>query len=206
MLKFLSKALAKQLSHPAGLGGHFILHALNRRNSKIIKETVNLLSLHDDDTFLDIGFGGGLSFNLVHAHNRSVNMYGAEISNKAIQRAKRKFKKTIASGDLHLKYGAVQQLPFDDDVFNHIISINTVYFWDDLDKAFREIHRILKPRATLILGLREVEVLKQLAPTDYVFHLHETSTIIAALENLGFTTTVHNSADKHPFICLKAIS
>ena len=206
MAKFLSKILAKQLSHPEGFLGGRILRLLNKKNSIIIKETLKLITINDETKFLDIGYGGGLSFELIEANNAAPKMFGLELSEKATTFAAKKFKNQIEAGSLTLKQGNVTAIPFKDESFNAIISINTVYFWDDVEAAMREIKRVLKPDGTFVLSLREKETLAKFKPTEFVFHHYATDDLIQAFENTGFKVALHQKKDEHPFICMQASS
>ncbi len=206
MPKFLSKILAHQLSHPEGFLGGIILKLLNKKNSIIINETLNLIPLEENTQFLDIGFGGGLPFELIAAANKSVKMHGLELSEKAVADANKKFKQEIEAGRLIIKQGVVEAIPFEDQSFDSIISINTVYFWDDVEAALREIKRVLNPGGTFILSLREKDTLSKYKPTEFVFHHYPTGDLIEAFESAGFHVAIHQKKDDLPFICMQATS
>lgn len=206
MAKFINKILAHQLSHPQGFLGGMILKLLNKKNSTIIRETLQLIPFKQDTEFLDIGFGGGLTFELISTVHPSVKMYGLELSDKAMAKAASNFKELINEGRLTIKQGIAQQIPFDDDQFDAVISINTVYFWDDVEAALGEIKRVLKPGGTFILSLREKDTLAKFKPTEFVFHHYATSELIDIFERTGFHVAIHQKKDDHPFICMEATS
>ncbi len=203
MTDILNKTIAKQLGQPHGVLGNVILKALNKKNTTIIKETIKLLNLKPDDTFLDIGFGGGLSFEIMENEHPDVKMHGLEISEKALKCSKYKFKSAIKENKLELKEGSVHRIPYPDNHFDHIISINTVYFWQDVPDAFAEVRRVLKPGGTFVLSIREKETLKKIKATKYGFHFYETEDLIDALETTGFTVILHKKKDYLPFLCIE---
>lgn len=45
-----------------------------------------------------------------------------------------------------------EDLPFNDSQFNFALMVTTICFLDDIEKAFRETSRILKPNGHLIIG------------------------------------------------------
>ena len=47
--------------------------------------------------------------------------------------------------------GSVDKTSFSDDFLNLVTAIETYYFWPSLKDAFREIQRILKPQAHLLM-------------------------------------------------------
>lgn len=48
--------------------------------------------------------------------------------------------------------GVAESLPFDDSRFDFALMVTTVCFLDDLDLAFGEAHRVLKPGGAFIIG------------------------------------------------------
>jgi len=53
--------------------------------------------------------------------------------------------------------GVAEALPFADDSFDFAVMVTVVCFLDDLDRAFREACRILKPHGTLVIGFIDRE-------------------------------------------------
>lgn len=47
--------------------------------------------------------------------------------------------------------GDVAALPYPDRTLDYVTAFETVYFWPDLDAAFREIRRVLKPNGVLLI-------------------------------------------------------
>ena len=48
--------------------------------------------------------------------------------------------------------GAAEDMPFDDGSFDLVLMVTTLCFLDDVDKAFSEVYRILKPGGYFING------------------------------------------------------
>jgi len=49
-------------------------------------------------------------------------------------------------------HGVAEHLPFADGEFDHALMVTTVCFLDDMDMAFQEAARVLKPGGTFIIG------------------------------------------------------
>ncbi|MCD4742527.1 MAG: class I SAM-dependent methyltransferase [Desulfobacteraceae bacterium] len=112
-----------------------------------IKEKFNIT----DGNCIDIGSGpAALSIALARITNLQIN---------AMDASKHSFKiavNNIADQDLEGRIAAVigkaEKLPFEDNFADLIISRGSIFFWDDLIKAFNEILRVLKPGGKTYIG------------------------------------------------------
>jgi SAM-dependent methyltransferase len=92
--------------------------------------------------------------------------------------------------------GVAEHLPFRDGEFAFCLMVTTVCFLDDRDMAFREVHRVLKPGGSFVVGFvdrdsplgREYQERKD----DSAFYKHATFTttkdITTALDQAGFVS------------------
>jgi ubiquinone/menaquinone biosynthesis C-methylase UbiE len=58
------------------------------------------------------------------------------------------------SGHVELKLGRVSAIPYTDETFDKVCSINNIYFWPSRGDDLREIQRVMKDGGTLGLGFR----------------------------------------------------
>ena len=47
--------------------------------------------------------------------------------------------------------GSVERIIFAKDWFDAVTAFETVYFWPDLPRCFREVYRVLKPGGTFLI-------------------------------------------------------
>lgn len=69
----------------------------------------------------------------------------ATTARKRIEQAKLADRITCATGDVHA-------LPLADSSVDAVVSLGAVPFWKDREKAFREIHRVLRPKGVALVG------------------------------------------------------
>lgn len=96
----------------------------------------------------DIGCGDGYgTFKLSEA---GFHVTGMDISNEMIERAR---KQTKSKPNLDFVQGDMAALPFDDHSFDAVIAINSIEWTENPLHSLSEMHRILKDRGLLCLGL-----------------------------------------------------
>ncbi len=76
-------------------------------------------------------------------------IYGIDISLEMLLRAK---KRNNNNKRLQLINANVENIPLKEKSIDLIISRGSVFFWKNLDKAFREIYRVLKKDGFLLIG------------------------------------------------------
>ncbi|HET6705132.1 class I SAM-dependent methyltransferase [Amycolatopsis sp.] len=184
--------LARQLGHPSGLRGRIVGTMLNRGNREVVTAAVAALGLEGGETALDIGFGGGLGLALLLRSAGTV--HGAEISTTMIERAHRTFRREIAANRLRLHEGSITALPLADASADAVITTNTVYFVDDLDTAFAEVARVLKPGGRFVLAIGDPETMSH-APlfTEHGFRIRPVADVEAALAHAGLDVRRHEN-------------
>ena len=90
--------------------------------------------------------------------------------------------------------GVAEHLPFGDGEFGFVLMVTTVCFLDDMDMAFSEVRRVLKPGGSFVIGFvdRDSPLGKdyQTRKDESAFYQHATfyatKDIVAALEKAGF--------------------
>ena len=159
--------------NPKGRLGKFILNQMNDKNSQVSLWGINHFQISQNDTIIDIGCGGGVNINQMKRHSPK-KIYGVDISEESVKKAREFTNEEIIKAD-------VEKLPFDDDSADIITAFKTVFFWKDLDKAFREVRRVLKDGGifvivadfngeenTTITKLMEMDAKKDSEITDYL--------------------------------------
>ena len=58
---------------------------------------------------------------------------------------------------IEVVHGVAEHLPFADGEFDHALMVTTVCFLDDMDMAFQEVRRVLKPGGPFVIGFVDRE-------------------------------------------------
>lgn len=199
MRRKLLSAVAGQLGRPHGRFNRIVAVALNRGNRPAIAAAVRASAAKPGDVVADIGFGGGigLSMQLDRVGADGV-VHGIEISREMLDRARARNIRHRAAGQLRLSEGSLTALPLPDHCLDAAITVNTIYFVADLDKACAELARVLRPGGRLVVGIGDPDAMARMPFTDYGFILRPVDDVIAALQEAGFVLAEHQHLDDIP--------
>lgn len=136
---------------PAGLGGKFMVRMMNVGHRALARWGLRFLPLSADAKVLDCGCGGGANIRTLLKKCPQGIVKGVDISDVSVTTARRVNRSAIADGRCAVWQGSVDELIFAADWFDAVTAFETVYFWPDLPKSFREIRRVLRPGGTLLI-------------------------------------------------------
>ncbi len=98
--------------------------------------------------------------------------------------------------------GTASDLPFEGDTFDVATAFETLYFWEDPDKAFCEILRILKPEGIFLIAC-EASNPHNTTWTDRIegMSVYTAEEIKHKLENCGFVHVRTDKMKKRKYLC-----
>jgi len=96
-------------------------------------------------------------------------------------------RRLVECGRVELKLADGIAIPYEDDRFDRVVSVHTVYFWPKPEDTLREVRRVAKRDARLVLGFRtsEDESVVRSFPRS-VYRFYRTDEVEALLERAGF--------------------
>lgn len=179
--------LDSQHSHPRGIVGRMLGERMVRQHMSETIWTISLLDLKPADQILEIGFGAGKAIELVVAQASNGHISGIDLSQEMVSAASRRNAHAIKAGHVALYHGDLTTLPFADNQFDKVFSIQTFYFWPDPPRAIAEIYRVLKPGAMIVVTLStgKIDTTEATGLERYQLILEEQ--IIPGMKQLGFT-------------------
>ncbi|QAY78994.1 class I SAM-dependent methyltransferase [Sphingosinicella sp. BN140058] len=197
----LTQFLARQFARPSGLLGRvWIAPWLDRISAGMNRLALAQLAPQCDETILEIGFGGGALLDVILAATAG-DVHAADISAVALARARRRFRRHGAR--LHLIQTSPERLPLPDAAIDKAVSVNSLYFWPDLDAALAELARVVRPRGLLILCFEPPEELRKWPGHVHGFKAYDAAEIVAraaAFELVGCVAVRGRKPDR--FLCL----
>ena len=161
-----------------------------------VKETLNL-SLND--SVLEIGFGSGALINKMAEVTTEGIIEGIDFSETMLKHANKANKRYIINGKVRLQNGECSTLPFENESFDKLCSVNTIYFWKDPDKYFREMFRVIKPGGMIVIGFRDDKQMSNLKLSEDIFSTYSLNEMTGLLSNAGFSDSHIVEKDGKPF-------
>jgi len=125
-------------------------------------------------------------------------VHGVELSQEMLARAKSRYTLEIGQGRLRVLEGSLTELPLADASLDAVITVNTVYFVPELDRACAELARVLRPGARAVIGIGDPDGMAKMPFTAHGFHLRPVAELTAALERAGLAVD-HRVIDRRPF-------
>jgi len=193
-MSILNKAIAKQFAHPAGLGGRLVSFVMNRQNLPMYLETNRLLSPVQSDRILDIGCGNGYVLQLL-ARQYNAALAGIDTSKTMIKAASRRNRTFLKNGQTALSVESASALSFADASFSKAYSINTVYFWSDLNETMSEIRRVLAPGGLFVNTFYTNKTLARFPHTQFDYKRFTLEQLVGAGVHVGFSVEMVSILD-----------
>ena len=124
-------------------------------NAELNSLVYEALSIKENDHVLEIGFGPGTLIKKIAEHLDSGLVDGVDFSKSMFAIAQKKNRNHINKGKVKIHLGDIDEVRFDDNCFDKIYSVNTIYFWKNPDTTISNICRILKPEGKLFIGFHD---------------------------------------------------
>ena len=137
--------------NPTGDAGKQMLERMNQSHYELTGWALNYFDLKDNNTILDIGCGGGMTLNRLSKLVPDGRFFGIDHSLVAVNESIKLNKNLIDSGKMKIEEASVDSLPFNDNSFDRIITVESFYFWPNPIENLKEVLRILKKGGKFML-------------------------------------------------------
>jgi ubiquinone/menaquinone biosynthesis C-methylase UbiE len=180
------KIFAAQLRKPEGEFGLKVAEMLNNTNRYITSFAYDCLIPESGQKILEIGFGNGRLMPQLLSKAGDLTLIGIDFSEDMVKQGKEILNPWIEKGNIQLYTASVSEIPFEDNFFDSICTINTLYFWPNPLENAKEALRVIVPGGKICIGIRPKDEVEKLPFTQYGFTLYNKNEAIALLENAGF--------------------
>lgn len=141
-----------QFRNPQGEEGRRVLESMNDHHIPLWEFCLSKLPKSIDGAVLDIGCGGGGFLRKLSERYPFAMLFGADISQEALEMTMSVNSDIYESGGLELHEASVESLPFQEGSFDMVTAMETYFFWPDFSKGIAEASRVLSPGGVLAIG------------------------------------------------------
>lgn len=157
--------MESQLSFPHGEKGVEMALNMNRGNAGMIEASIVALGIKDCQHILEIGHGNCNHLPKILSSAKSLSFTGLEISETMRNEAEKLNCDPMifqnGGSAAFLCYDG-ENLPFGDEVFDCVLTVNTLYFWKAPLEMLNEIWRVMKPGGNLVVTFAKKDFMKNL--------------------------------------------
>ncbi|MBD7964789.1 class I SAM-dependent methyltransferase [Fictibacillus sp. Sa2CUA10] len=151
ILHSIKEFIDQNYQTPKGLVGTYIVEKMVRQHKPETEWTIGLLDLQDQDCVLELGCGAGYAIQMISERYLVQEIVGIDLSATAIRSATARNKKTMNNERTKLIQADFKDLPFPDKMFNKVYSIQTIYFWNEINTIVSEIYRVLMSGGMVVI-------------------------------------------------------
>ena len=126
---------------------------MEHHHLNITEKTIRLMDLRPGERVLDLGCGSGWATRLLarlvsDGPEGFGQVVGLDVSDEMIRQAR------AASKDFEnilYVWGSAQQIPWEENFFDKVLSVESFYYYPDQDRALAELFRVLAPSGRMFI-------------------------------------------------------
>ncbi len=138
-------------ARPTGQAGQDMLMRMAESHRQVTDWGLSFADIKEDESILDVGCGSGMALKRVADKYERVNVYGIDYSETSAALSGENLRGYIKDGRAHISCASVESLPFGDEFFDGVYTVESFYFWPDHLKGLKEIRRVLKSGGKFLL-------------------------------------------------------
>jgi ubiquinone/menaquinone biosynthesis C-methylase UbiE len=148
---------------------------------------IDALDPSPGETVLELGFGPGWGLRTIAARSRGGRLYGVDQSARMVEQATRVNEVAVSSGRIVLVQGPFSPLPWIDEMFDKVLLVNVVYFFDSNGHDISEVYRVLRSGGRVVIYVTSRETMKKWPFAGPETHrIYDRNELFDLLEGAGF--------------------
>lgn len=181
------KAIAQQLGHPKGEQGLTVAKNMEESNILMVEKAVEMLHLAGDEKVLELGHGSAQHVCELLEIFDGLEYHGLEISDLMYEIAQKVNEPEVKSGKAQFHLYEGKKIPFESACFDKVMTVNTIYFWDNPMEMALEIFRVLNEGGNFSLAFAQKTFMEKLPFTKFNFKFYDSEMVDELMYNAGFT-------------------
>jgi ubiquinone/menaquinone biosynthesis C-methylase UbiE len=118
----------------------------------LVRRMATLVGLNEQSVLLDVGCGMGAQDIYMFENFAPQTIDAVDVTWKHIEHGRRRAHENGCEDRVRFHHGTATKLPFPDNSFTHVLSIEAPEHFDTREKFLREAKRVLKPGGTIALA------------------------------------------------------
>jgi ubiquinone/menaquinone biosynthesis C-methylase UbiE len=115
--------------------------SMERGHRRVGEQAIERMQIPAQATVLDVGCGSGWAARLMAQSAREGRVVGIDVSDEMVRLAR---DESLDCPNVEFRVASAEQLPFDDNQFTHAFSMESLYYYSDIERALGEVRRGLK--------------------------------------------------------------
>ena len=193
-------------SCPKGDAGEEMLRRMNDSHYPVTGWALDILDVRPESRVLDIGCGGGRTLMRMAEKATEGKLTGVDYSDVSVALSREMNSEAVSSGRMEIVKASVSSLPFEDNSFDRIITVESFYFWSDPQNDLKEVFRVLDKGGRFLItadihGGAELSTEEKASVEKYHLFNPTPGQFRELLTNAGFTDVqIHTKENTH-WIC-----
>jgi len=199
----LGKSMARQLGNPSGIAGYLTALLWNKRNARLNDVVFDSLALSPTDRVLEVGFGGGYLLGRMSTIVTNGLLVGVDVSPAMVAFCERRYRSLTSDGKLELRCAQAESLPYPSGHFTQACTVNSIFYWQNVQQALCELWRVLAEGGTLVMCFTCKASLEKRGFAKHI-GLYEADDVQEMMVSCGFQgIRTRHFSDKHrKFVCM----
>ena len=136
---------------PEGEAGAAMLDRMNSSHYELTGWGLGFAFVKSGANVLDIGCGGGATLKRLADLVPGGHICGIDYSDISVRKSIELNSESVESHRMDIIHSSVESMPYSDDHFDLITTVESFYFWPDPENNLKEVCRVLKPGGKFLL-------------------------------------------------------
>ncbi len=121
--------------------------SMERGHRPVGEQAIAKMHVPDNAHVLDVGCGSGWATRLLARKAKDGRVVGIDISDEMVRIAR---ETSTGYSNVEFQIASAEDLPFAADEFTHSFSMESLYYYNEVSSALREIRRVLVPNGLFV--------------------------------------------------------
>lgn len=191
---------------PHGDTGAEMLAGMNEHHAPVTDWALGFFEFRDNDNVLDIGCGGGEAIRKMSQKVKNGKIIGVDYSELSVKLSTKHNINDVECGKVKVAEASVEKLPFEDNSFDKIITVESFYFWPEPQQNLKEVYRVLAKGGKFLIvadinGDAELDKEDIEGIQKYRLFNPTLAEFYELLENAGFKAIKIHTQDGKKWVC-----